>query len=119
ECGGRRLLEHLLVPALNRALAFAEREHGPLPVGEQLDLDVTRALQVALEEHAVVSKAGAGLAPRSLDGLRELVAAPHDSHTAAAAARGGLDDERQLIALRHRRDARLCRDALRLELLAA
>ena len=56
ERGRRRLLEHLLVAALHRALALAEREHRPMPVGEQLDLDVTRALEVALEIDAVVAE---------------------------------------------------------------
>ena len=36
----RRLLEHLLVPTLHRAIALPEREDGAVCVGEQLDLDV-------------------------------------------------------------------------------
>src|SRR5207247_1719566 len=48
ERGRRRLLEHLLVAALHGALALAERDDGAVGIGEQLDLDVTRTLEVAL-----------------------------------------------------------------------
>jgi hypothetical protein len=45
----RRLLDDLLMPALNRALALDERQHRAVRVAEQLDLDVARAEQPALE----------------------------------------------------------------------
>ncbi len=63
ERGRRRLLEHLLVASLNRAVALAECEHRAVPVGEQLDLDVSRALEVALEEDGVVTECSGRLAP--------------------------------------------------------
>ena len=72
ERGRRRLLEHLLVAPLNRAVALAECEHRAVPVGEQLDLDVPRALEVALEEHGVVAERGSRLALRRIDGVVEL-----------------------------------------------
>ena len=49
--------------ALHRALALAEREHRAVRVGEQLDLDVPRPLEVALEVDAVVAEPGLRLAP--------------------------------------------------------
>src|SRR5690606_21115543 len=45
----RRLLDELLVPALDRAVAFAEVDRVAVAVGEDLDLDVARVGQVALE----------------------------------------------------------------------
>src|ERR1700741_663242 len=53
---GRRrgFLEHLLVPTLDRAVAFAECED-VATCAEQLDLDVARTLDVALAENAVVA----------------------------------------------------------------
>ena len=42
ERRGRRLLEHLLMAALDRAFALPQREHGAVLVGEQLDLDMAR-----------------------------------------------------------------------------
>ena len=71
----RRLLEHLLVAPLHRALALAERERRAVRVGEQLDLDVARPLEVALEEDAVVAEAGLRLAPRRLERVVELLGA--------------------------------------------
>ena len=120
ERGRRRLLEHLLVAALHRALALAEREHRAVRVGEQLDLDVPRALEVALEVDAVVAerrpapRAAAAASASSSSSRRA-----HDAHAAPAAARGRLDDQRRLARLGHGRHARLGRDPLRLELVAA
>jgi hopanoid biosynthesis associated radical SAM protein HpnH len=64
ERGGGRFLEHLLVPPLHRALALAEGDHVAVRVAEQLDLHVTRALDVALAEDALVAERGLGLPPR-------------------------------------------------------
>ena len=48
--GGRgRLLDELLVAALDRAVALAEVDDVAVAVGEDLDLDVARVGQVALE----------------------------------------------------------------------
>src|SRR5205814_282856 len=66
------LLEHLLVPALDRAVALPEGEDVPVLVGQQLDLDVTRALDETLEEDRLVAEAGLCLAPCCADRLREL-----------------------------------------------
>jgi hypothetical protein len=60
--GAGRLLEHLLVPALHRAVALAQVHHMALGVGEHLDLDVARARDIALDQHVVVAEAGQGLA---------------------------------------------------------
>ena len=65
---GRRLLHHLLVPALDRALPVEQVQHGAVGVPDDLDLDVTGGLEVALEEHLVRTEGGrpprAGPPPR-------------------------------------------------------
>ena len=63
ERGGGRLFEHLLVAALDRAVALAERHDVAVRVGEDLDLDVARALEVALAEDRVVAERCARLSP--------------------------------------------------------
>ena len=82
-----------------------------------------RPLDVALAEDAVVTEGGLRLASRRLERLVELGWIPDDAHASAAAAGCGLDDEREadLVRLsgRNDRNARLARDALRLELVAA
>ena len=95
ERRGRRLLEHLLVAPLHRALALAEPEHGAVPVGEELDLDVPRPLEVALEEQPAVAEGRQRLASGRGDGVVELVARADDPHPAAAAAGRRLDEQRQ------------------------
>src|SRR5439155_18677717 len=119
----RRLLEHLLVAALHRALALAETEDRAVCVGKQLDLDVAGPLQVALEEKPAVAEGGLRLPRRRLDGGVELAGAAHDPHAAAAAPRGRLDEEGEAELVRlpawHDGDARLERDPLGLELVAA
>src|SRR5205823_1613497 len=56
ERGRRRLLEHFLVPPLDRALALAEANGVAVRVAEQLDLDVPRPLDVPLGEDPVVAE---------------------------------------------------------------
>ena len=56
EGGGGGLLEHLLVATLDRTLPLAEREHRAVLVGEELNLDMTWALDVALAEDGVVAE---------------------------------------------------------------
>ena len=69
ECRGRGLLEHLLVAPLDGTVAFAEREHRAVFVGEDLDLDVAGPTDVALaEDGAVTSRSRSSptpTAPRS------------------------------------------------------
>ena len=75
----------------------------PCRVGEELDLDVPRPLDVALEEDRVVAEAGLRLALRRLERLVQLGRVPDDAHAAAAAARRGLDEEREADLLRRSR----------------
>ena len=70
-----RLLEHLLVPALGRAVALVEVEHGAVVVADHLHLDVAAALDVLLDEHGVVAEGAQRLALRGGDRLVHLVAA--------------------------------------------
>ena len=52
----RRLLDELLVPALDAALALAEVDQRPERVAQHLDLHVPRPLHVALEQQPVVAE---------------------------------------------------------------
>ena len=61
--GGRgRLLHDLLVPALQGAVALAEVDDGAMLVGQHLDLDVTRIVDVALDVDGAVGEVGLALA---------------------------------------------------------
>ena len=65
--GGRRFLDELLMAALDRAVPFAEKEHVPVVVGEDLCLDVSRAFEVALDVDGIVGEELQPLALRSLE----------------------------------------------------
>ena len=56
HAGRRRLLDHLLMPPLERAVALEEMHDIAVPVGEDLDLDVARREHVFLDEHARVAE---------------------------------------------------------------
>ena len=123
EGGGGRLLEHLLVAALDRALTLAERDHLAVRVREQLDLDVARSLDEALVVHGVVAECRLRL-PLGRGGcLLELGRVADDPHAAAASAGRCLDHERvpDLVGLPRGEHghAGLLRDSLRLELVSA
>ena len=97
--GGGRLLQHLLMAALHRAVPLEQRDAGPVLVGHDLHLDVPGPLDVALEEHRPVAERRGGLPVGTLDGLREIGCGSDDPHPAPAATRAGLDQDRVADAL--------------------
>jgi hypothetical protein len=123
ESRGGRLLQHLLVAPLDRALALAEGDHVAVCVCEELNLDVAWPLDVALAEDAVVPESGLRLSRGGRKRLVQLLWVANDPHAAPAAAGGRLDHERvpdlARLALRNDRDAGFGGDPLGLELVAA
>ena len=130
----RRLLDHLLVAALDRALALPQVDAVAVAVGDELDLDVARLLDVFLDEHAIVGERGLGLVGRRAETLARLVVVVGDAHALAAAAGRRLDHHRiadlagdlhRLLGIRdgvqvarHGADAGLQRELLRFDLVA-
>ena len=90
----RRLLDHLLMAPLDRAVALEQRDHIAVRVGEHLDLDVPRARQVAFDQHAIVAERRLRLAARERERRVEILGALDDPHALAAAAGRGLDQHR-------------------------
>ena len=60
----RALLDHLLMPPLQRALALAQVNHVAVAVADQLDLDVARPLDQLLDVDLGVAEGALGLARR-------------------------------------------------------
>ncbi len=56
DAGCRRLLEHLLMTPLHRAVALEQMHDLAVAVAEHLHLDVPRRVEVALEQHALVAE---------------------------------------------------------------
>ncbi|GGN14349.1 hypothetical protein GCM10011578_042000 [Streptomyces fuscichromogenes] len=65
-------------------------------VGEDLHLDVAAAFEVGLDEDLAVAEGAHGLGARGLQCGAQFVEAAHDAHAAPAAARGRLDQYRQV-----------------------
>jgi hypothetical protein len=93
QARGRRLLDQLLVPALDGAVPRTERQHVSLLVRRDLHLHVARPGDVPFEEEAGVAERRAclrlGGAERGAEGRRVC----HHADAAPTAARGRLDGE--------------------------
>eukprot|EP00672_Neobodo_designis_P009204 CAMPEP_0174878804 /NCGR_PEP_ID=MMETSP1114-20130205/82940_1 /TAXON_ID=312471 /ORGANISM="Neobodo designis, Strain CCAP 1951/1" /LENGTH=759 /DNA_ID=CAMNT_0016114193 /DNA_START=142 /DNA_END=2421 /DNA_ORIENTATION=+ len=100
EPGRGRLLEHLLVAALHGAVALEEVDAVAVLVAEDLHLDVARALDEALEQHALVLEEVDRLALRALQHRHEVLLVADDLHALATAAAHRLDEQREADALR-------------------
>ena len=93
HAGGGRFFDHLLVAALGGAVAF-EQVHGvAVPVGEDLDLDVAGAGDVALHQHGGIAEGGRTFLLGGGEGGGEVIETFDDAHAAPAAAGDGLDDD--------------------------
>ena len=88
-------LDQLLVPALQRALAFEEVDDVAAPVAGDLHFDVPAALDVGLDDQRRVAEGAAGFAHRGADGLDQRIRMPHHVHALAATAGRGLQQHRQ------------------------
>ena len=68
EPRGGRLLDDLLVPTLQRAVALADDQDGAVGVADDLHLDVPAVLDVRLAEDGRVAERARRLVARELDG---------------------------------------------------
>jgi hypothetical protein len=98
----RRLLDHLLIAPLQRAIALAEPDNMPLAVAEDLHLDVPRHRDEALEIDASVAEAGARGALHGGEALAQRCFVVAELHADAAAAGGALQHQRKADPRRFR-----------------
>ena len=96
------LLDQLLVPPLDRAVALAQVDHPAGAVAHDLDLDVARLGQVLLDVHRAVAERRQRLVLGQPEALGELLGVLRDPHALPAPAGGGLDDDREADLLRER-----------------
>src|SRR5215212_2996421 len=83
------------MPTLNGTFAFAEVNAVPVFIGQDLNLNVPRTLDVTLDIDRTVLKSGESFCLRRFELPKQLIFRPDDAHTAAAAAGSGLDDDRK------------------------
>ena len=94
-----RLLDQLLVPALQRAVAGGDDHDVAVGVGQALGLDVARPVEELLHEALAATEGGDGLADRGLERVGDLGHLAGDLEAAAAAAERRLDRDRQAVLL--------------------
>ena len=87
ERGRGRLLDDLLVSALNRAFALEAMDQVAVAVAQDLDFDMARPAEPALEIQGVVAEGPRGFAPGAPDRRFQLGLASHDAHALAATHR--------------------------------
>src|SRR5262249_49175114 len=86
-------LDELLVSALQRALAIVQRD-AALAISDDLDLDVARARQQALDVDVAAAESGLRFGAAARVGLVEPGGAGDGADAAPAAARDRLDHDR-------------------------
>ena len=112
DARARRLLDELLVPPLDRAVALAEVDDVAVRVREDLHLDVPRILEVLLDVDVGVREEALALARGPLERGRALLLRARHVKALAPAPAGGL--ERHRVADRARRRERVLRRGERL-----
>ncbi len=93
ETGSWRLLQQLLVAALDGAVALPQGHDRALRVAKELDLDMSRALDVALEVHAGRTEGLQCLCRGTFHRDHQIIRVVHATHAAAPATRGRLDQD--------------------------
>src|SRR3989304_5458042 len=76
ESRRRRFLDHLLMAALQRAVALAEVDPAAVAVEEELHLDVARPIEAALEDESLIVEGRPGSPWRARQRLAHHAALP-------------------------------------------
>ncbi len=80
---------------LDRTISRADVDDIAMGIGEDLDLDVTRFLQVLLDVNLVTTKGRFCFRLRGLQRRAQIVPAMDEPHAMSAPSRGGFDHERE------------------------
>ena len=92
-----RLLNQLLVPALQRAVAGRHDDDVAVHVGETLGLHVAGGIEVLLDEAFAAAEGGDGLPGGGVEHLGNLITGTSNLEAASTATEGGLDRYRQSV----------------------
>lgn len=90
-------LNDLLMSALDGAVTLVQVDDVAVVVSEELDLNVLGLVEEALDEDGAVAEGGLGLGGGAIKGLLESLLLADDTHTAATATVGGLDDDGEAV----------------------
>ena len=87
-------LHNLLVPPLQGAFPFPEKDCVPVPIRQDLNLDVTRARDVLLQIHRRIAEGALRFRARRFEGQGQAVLRLHKAHPFAAPSRRGFHHHR-------------------------
>ena len=91
----RSFLDHLLMTALQSAVAFKQMHHMARAVARNLHLDVSRGRQEAFQQHALGPECGLRLTQGPFDVLHQCVLSFDQTLTAPATATNSLEKHRE------------------------
>jgi len=94
DAGGGRLFDDFLVATLHRAVALAQIDRVAMLVGEYLDLDMARVLEILLHVDDRVAERSLRLGLGGRHGIQQCRLGMYHPHPAPATAARGLDDHR-------------------------
>ena len=77
--------------ALQRAFALAQIDDIAEAIAQHLNFDMTRLLNVLLDEHPFIAEGGTGFVGGAFEAVAAFVVIPGNPHPLAAAAGTGLD----------------------------
>jgi hypothetical protein len=92
EMGSWCDLDDFLVTTLDRAVTLEKVDGIAFAVGEDLDFNVTRALDEALNEDSAVTESGLGFANGHVELVLELALFADNTHTTTSTTHSRLDD---------------------------
>jgi hypothetical protein len=98
---GRRDLDHFLVPALDRAIAFVQVQHLAVLITENLNLEVFGPWNVFFQEDRGVAECTPGLTARFIQQMRKLRSFIDHAHAPTPATECRFDDQRETDLVRH------------------
>src|ERR1041385_1871886 len=82
------------MPSLDRTFALYKRQDGPVVIAEQLNFDVTGAIDSSFEINGGIAERRLRLGTCGADGSSQLRALRPEPHPFATATRDGLDHDR-------------------------
>src|ERR1700733_1630255 len=89
----RRFFNQLLMASLNGALAFEQRDHVPMLIGQHLELDVARLLDELLHVKLAVAEGIGRFRVRCVEQVRQFLRTAPNPHAAATAACLGFEND--------------------------
>src|SRR4029078_4813454 len=88
-----RVLEHLVMPPLKRTSALAQMDDVAVPIGQDLEFDVMRSLDILFKEDDSITEGSLGFQRSDVYVLAKFGIRPHHPKAASSSACAGFNDD--------------------------